>query len=78
MVIFNLDVNIGLDGLCIKVGLLSDWVKGGVCLILDKLMGEVKSEYLFYKDIDYVEFGVVFSEKWVILMFFVKEFFGIS
>ena len=78
MAISNLDVNIGLDGLRIKAGSPSDWVKGGVRLISDKPMGEAKSEYPLYKDTDHAELGVASSEKRATLTLSAKELSGIS
>lgn len=76
--ISNLDVNIGLDGLRIKAGSPSDWVKGGVRLISDKPTGEAKSEYPLYKDTDHAELGVASSEKRATLTLSAKELSGIS
>ena len=76
--ISNLDVNIGLDGLRIKAGSPSDWVKGGVRLISDKPTGEAKSEYPLYKDSDHAELGVASSEKRATLTLSAKELSGIS
>ena len=76
--ISNLDVNIGLDGLRIKAGSPSDWVKGGVRLISDKPTGEAKSEYPLYKDTDHAELGVASSEKRATLTLSAKELAGIS
>ena len=76
--ISNLDVNIGLDGLRIKAGSPSDWVKGGVRLISDKPTGEAKNEYPLYKDTDHAELGVVSSEKRATLTLSAKELSGIS
>lgn len=76
--ISNLDVNIGLDGLRIKAGSPSDWVKGGVRLISDKPTGEAKNEYPLYKDTDHAELGVASSEKRATLTLSAKELSGIS
>ena len=76
--ISNLDVNIGLDGLRIKAGSPSDWVKGGVRLISDKPTGEAKNEYPLYKDTDHAELGVASSEKRATLTLSAKELAGIS
>ena len=76
--ISNLDVNIGLDGLRIKAGSPSDWVKGGVRLISDKPTGEAKSEYPLYKDTDHAELGIASSEKRATLTLSAKELSGIS
>ena len=76
--ISNLDVNIGLDGLRIKAGSPSDWVKGGVRLISDKPMGDAKSEYPLYKDTDHAELGIASSEKQATLTLSAKELSGIS
>nr|WP_314738974.1 MlaD family protein [uncultured Haemophilus sp.] len=76
--ISNLNINMGLDGLQVKAGSPSDWLKGGVRLMAGKPTGKAKSQYPLYKDTDHAELGVVSSEKQTTITLSANELSGIS
>ena len=77
--ISNLDVSVGLDGVRVKAGSPSDWIKGGVRLIADKQQnGKAKSSYPLYKDMDLAQAGITSNEKTATLVLSAKNLSGID
>lgn len=76
--ISQLDVAVGLDGLQVKAGSPSDWLKGGIRVLNHKPQGAVKAEYPLYADIESAEAGITSHEKSATLTLSAKNLSGIS
>lgn len=76
--ISQLDVAVGLDGLQVKAGSPSDWLKGGIRVLNLKPQGAVKAEYPLYADVDSAEAGITSLEKNATMTLSAKNLSGID
>ena len=76
--ISNLDVSFNLDGLRVNAGSPTNWLKGGVKLLDGKPVGQVKKQYILYKDMESAESGLVSAEKSTTLTLSALELSGID
>ncbi|MCK3657426.1 hypothetical protein A4G18_01485 [Pasteurellaceae bacterium Pebbles2] len=58
----NFDVSLSADGLRMQTPSPSNWLQGGVTVVLGNKQGESKSQYPIYKDKESAEMGLVSSQ----------------
>ncbi|MCK3655539.1 hypothetical protein A4G19_07195 [Pasteurellaceae bacterium Macca] len=76
--ISNIDVSVGLEGVRVRAGSPTEWIRGGVRLLTNKPSGEAKKQYPLYKDIESAEAGIINAEKKASLTLSATDLSGIN
>lgn len=74
----NIDMSVGLDGLRVQAASPSEWLQGGIRLLIDKTGTPPKKQYALYQNMESAELGITSLDKKATVTLSAEELSGIS